>query len=94
MQDVGFWQEKLGVILEKEDEMECLVAGCNFLFRAIYHEAFMFEHAKTSFITGTGRALSMLLPSQGMVSVMLIPFALLADSVHEHLPPLKIARGC
>ena len=40
--------------LEKEDEMECLVAGCNFLFKAIYHEAFMFEHGKTSFVTGTG----------------------------------------
>ena len=47
-------QEKLGVTLEKEDEMECLVAGCNFLFKAIYHEAFMFEHGKTSFVTGTG----------------------------------------
>ena len=47
-------QERLGVILEKEDEMDCLVAGCNFLFKAIYHEAFMYEHGKPSFVTGTG----------------------------------------
>lgn len=68
---LGIWQEKLGVILEKEDEMECLVAGCNFLFRAIYHEAFMFEHAKTSFVTGTGRGKCMPFQSQGAASLVL-----------------------
>lgn len=36
-------QERLGVVLERVDEMQCLVSGCNFLLRAIYHEAFSFE---------------------------------------------------
>ncbi|GJN34463.1 hypothetical protein PR202_gb23125 [Eleusine coracana subsp. coracana] len=34
------FKEKLGVSLEKEDEMDCLVAGANFLLKAIRHEAF------------------------------------------------------
>ena len=29
--------------LEKEDEMDCLVAGCNFFLRAITSEAFSYE---------------------------------------------------
>ena len=33
---------RLGVTLEKEDEMECLVAGADFLLRAIRHEAFTY----------------------------------------------------
>ena len=33
---------RLGVTLEKEDEMECLVAGADFLLRAIQHEAFTY----------------------------------------------------
>ena len=32
--------------LEKEDEMECLVSGCNFLLKAIRHEAFTFEEGQ------------------------------------------------
>uniref|UniRef100_A0ACD5YCV6 Uncharacterized protein n=1 Tax=Avena sativa TaxID=4498 RepID=A0ACD5YCV6_AVESA len=34
------FKERLGVSLEKEDEMDCLVAGSNFLLKAIRHEAF------------------------------------------------------
>lgn len=37
------FEERLGVVLEKEDEMDCLVAGCNFLLKAIYHEAFSYQ---------------------------------------------------
>lgn len=47
-------QEKLGVILEKEDEMECLVGGCNFLLKAIRHEAFTYENGALNFVTNTG----------------------------------------
>ncbi|CAM0952609.1 unnamed protein product [Alopecurus aequalis] len=34
------FKERLGVSLEKEDEMDCLVSGANFLLKAIRHEAF------------------------------------------------------
>uniref|UniRef100_A0A0E0IMT4 Pantothenate kinase 2 n=1 Tax=Oryza nivara TaxID=4536 RepID=A0A0E0IMT4_ORYNI len=34
------FKERLGVSLEKEDEMDCLVAGANFLLKSIRHEAF------------------------------------------------------
>lgn len=44
------FKEKLGVLLEKEDEMLCLVRGCNFFLKAITHEAFMFENGTTSFV--------------------------------------------
>ena len=42
-------QEQLGVLLEKEDEMDCLVGGANFLLKAIHHEAFMYENSQTLF---------------------------------------------
>lgn len=42
-------QERLGVLLEKEDEMDCLVSGSNFLLKAIRHEAFMYENSQTIF---------------------------------------------
>eukprot|EP00798_Chlamydomonas_sp_ICE-L_P004401 gene4401-14526_t len=44
------FMEKLGVVLEKEDEMACLVSGCNFLLKAIHHEAFTYEHGTTTFV--------------------------------------------
>ena len=47
-------QEKLGVVLEKEDEMECLVAGCNFFLKAIRHEAFTFENGQPNYIASNG----------------------------------------
>ena len=42
-------QERLGLLLDKEDEMDCLVGGANFLLRAIRHEAFMYENGQTVF---------------------------------------------
>lgn len=48
-------QQKLGLILEKEDEMECLVGGCNFLLKAIRHEAFTYENGALNFVTNTGQ---------------------------------------
>ncbi|CAL8471142.1 g10684 [Coccomyxa elongata] len=43
------FEKRLGVILEKEDEMDCLVSGSNFLLKAIRHEAFMYENGQTTF---------------------------------------------
>ncbi|EIE24982.1 fumble-domain-containing protein [Coccomyxa subellipsoidea C-169] len=43
------FEERLGVLLEKEDEMDCLVSGSNFLLKAIRHEAFMYENSQTIF---------------------------------------------
>lgn len=45
-------QEKLGVILEKEDEMDCAVSGCNFLLKAVRNEAFSYENGQANFKTG------------------------------------------
>ncbi|XP_029037853.1 4'-phosphopantetheine phosphatase [Osmia bicornis bicornis] len=36
-------QEKLGLTVDKEDEMTCLIKGCNFLLKNISCEAFEFE---------------------------------------------------
>ncbi|XP_017887843.1 pantothenate kinase 4 [Ceratina calcarata] len=36
-------QEKLGLIIDKEDEFACLIKGCNFLLKNISCEAFEFE---------------------------------------------------
>ncbi|EFJ47392.1 hypothetical protein VOLCADRAFT_61514, partial [Volvox carteri f. nagariensis] len=44
------FKERLGVVLEKEDEMACLVSGCNFLLKAIHHEAFTYEAGATTFV--------------------------------------------
>ena len=41
-------------MLEKEDEMECLVSGCNFFLKAIRHEAFAFENGLPSYIASNG----------------------------------------
>ncbi|KAA6417475.1 MAG: pantothenate kinase 2, partial [Trebouxia sp. A1-2] len=56
------FQEQLGLILEKEDEMECLVGGCNFLLKAIRHEAFTYENGALNFVTNTGKSDSDLYP--------------------------------
>jgi len=42
------------VVLEKEDEMECLVSGCNFFLKAIRHEAFTFEGGQPNYIASNG----------------------------------------
>lgn len=31
------FEEKLGICLDKEDEMDCLVAGANFLLKVIFY---------------------------------------------------------
>lgn len=43
-------KEKLGVTLDKEDEMDCLVAGLNFLLKAIRDEAFTHMEGQKRFV--------------------------------------------
>ncbi|XP_022319339.2 4'-phosphopantetheine phosphatase-like [Crassostrea virginica] len=41
---------KLGVMVEKEDEMSCLIDGCNFLLKNIPDEAFLYQrHAEPTY---------------------------------------------
>ncbi|XP_076763121.1 4'-phosphopantetheine phosphatase [Xylocopa sonorina] len=43
-------QEKLGLIVDKEDEIACLIKGCNFLLKNISYEAFEYErHGKPEY---------------------------------------------
>ncbi len=42
------------MVLETDDEMQCLVSGCNFLNRAVAHEAFTFENGAP--LAGCSRA--------------------------------------
>lgn len=44
------FKEKLGVTLDKEDEMDCLVAGSNFLLKAVHHEAFTYMDDRKEFV--------------------------------------------
>ncbi|XP_057417787.1 pantothenate kinase 2-like [Lotus japonicus] len=44
------FKEKLGLSLDKEDEMACLVAGANFLLKAIRHEAFTHMEGQKEFV--------------------------------------------
>ncbi|CAH9069588.1 unnamed protein product [Cuscuta epithymum] len=44
------FKERLGVSIEKEDEMNCLVAGANFLLKAIRHEAFTHMEGHKEFV--------------------------------------------
>ncbi|KAJ1699249.1 hypothetical protein LUZ63_007761 [Rhynchospora breviuscula] len=44
------FRERLGVSLEKEDEMGSLIAGANFLLRAIRHEAFTHMDGQKEFV--------------------------------------------
>jgi pantothenate kinase len=39
----GFLQVKLGLSVDKEDGMSCLIKGCNFLLKNISDEAFMYQ---------------------------------------------------
>ena len=45
------FREELGVTLKKEDEMGCLVTGCNFLLHALRHEAFEFQDNVCTFMS-------------------------------------------
>ncbi|KAM9814291.1 LOW QUALITY PROTEIN: 4'-phosphopantetheine phosphatase [Neosynchiropus ocellatus] len=43
-------EKKLGLNVDKEDEMTCLIKGCNFVLKNIPHEAFVYsKHADTEF---------------------------------------------
>ncbi|KAH1201605.1 Pantothenate kinase 2 [Glycine max] len=44
------FKERLGLSLDKEDEMSCLVAGANFLLKAIRHEAFTHMEGQKEFV--------------------------------------------
>ncbi|XP_027333436.1 pantothenate kinase 2-like isoform X3 [Abrus precatorius] len=44
------FKERLGLSLDKEDEMGCLVAGANFLLKAIRHEAFTHMEGQKEFV--------------------------------------------
>ncbi|KAL6281118.1 hypothetical protein ACE6H2_017999 [Prunus campanulata] len=44
------FKERLGVSLDKEDEMNCLVSGANFLLKAIRHEAFTHMEGHKEFV--------------------------------------------
>ncbi|KAJ1418261.1 Type II pantothenate kinase [Sesbania bispinosa] len=44
------FKERLGVSLDKEDEMDCLVAGANFLLKSIRHEAFIHMKGQKEFV--------------------------------------------
>ncbi|KAK4854198.1 hypothetical protein QYF36_020403 [Acer negundo] len=44
------FKERLGVGLDKEDEMDCLLAGANFLLKAIRHEAFTQMEGRKEFV--------------------------------------------
>ncbi|KAK7265684.1 hypothetical protein RJT34_33307 [Clitoria ternatea] len=46
----NLFKERLGLSLEKEDEMGCLVAGANFLLKAIRHEAFTHMEGQKEFV--------------------------------------------
>ncbi|KAL3835576.1 hypothetical protein ACJIZ3_010312 [Penstemon smallii] len=44
------FREKLGVTLDKVDEMDCLVTGANFLLKAVHHEAFTYIDGQKEFV--------------------------------------------
>lgn len=44
------FKERLGVSIEKEDEMGCLVSGANFLLKTIRHEAFTHMEGQKEFV--------------------------------------------
>ncbi|KAL4425789.1 hypothetical protein ABPG75_009805 [Micractinium tetrahymenae] len=44
------FKERLGLIIEGEDEMACAVEGCNFLLNAVRHEAFQYENGQMKFV--------------------------------------------
>ncbi|KAK8636686.1 hypothetical protein V6N13_124426 [Hibiscus sabdariffa] len=44
------FKEKLGLNLDKEDEMECLVTGANFLLKAVHQEAFTYLDGWKEFV--------------------------------------------
>ncbi|XP_019163555.1 PREDICTED: pantothenate kinase 1-like [Ipomoea nil] len=43
------FKEKLGITLDKVDEMDCLVAGANFLLESVHQEAFTYMDGKKEY---------------------------------------------
>jgi type II pantothenate kinase len=52
------FKERLGLVLEREDEIGCAVGGCNFLLRTITHEAFVFEAGQAQFVPCSSKSAS------------------------------------
>uniref|UniRef100_A0A2P2NY84 pantothenate kinase n=1 Tax=Rhizophora mucronata TaxID=61149 RepID=A0A2P2NY84_RHIMU len=46
----NLFKEKLGITLDKEDEMDCLVTGANFLLKAVHQEAFIYMDGQKEFV--------------------------------------------
>lgn len=44
------FKEKFGIFLDKEDEMDCLVAGANFLLKTVNEEAFTYTNGHKDFV--------------------------------------------
>ncbi|KAI3452720.1 hypothetical protein Pfo_009396 [Paulownia fortunei] len=44
------FKEKLGITLDKVDEMDCLVAAANFLLKAVHHEAFTYMDGQKEYV--------------------------------------------
>ncbi|XP_073142148.1 pantothenate kinase 1 [Henckelia pumila] len=44
------FKDKLGIILDKVDEMSSLVAGANFLLKAVHHEAFTYTDGQKEYV--------------------------------------------
>ncbi|XP_054824165.1 pantothenate kinase 1-like isoform X1 [Prosopis cineraria] len=44
------FKERLGISLEKEDEMDCLVVGANFLLKVVRQEAFTYMDGQKQFV--------------------------------------------
>ncbi|KAE9607893.1 hypothetical protein Lal_00040115 [Lupinus albus] len=44
------FKERLGISLDKEDEMDCLVAGANFLLEVVHQEAFTYMGDQKQFV--------------------------------------------
>ncbi|CAL2251242.1 unnamed protein product [Prunus armeniaca] len=44
------FKEKLEICLDKEDEMDCLVAGSNFLLKAVHTKAFTYMDGQKEFV--------------------------------------------
>ncbi|KAJ4836196.1 Pantothenate kinase 1 [Turnera subulata] len=46
----NLFKEKLGITLDKEDEMDCLVTGANFLLKTVQREAFTYMDGHEEFV--------------------------------------------
>ncbi|KAL0327261.1 UNVERIFIED_CONTAM: Pantothenate kinase [Sesamum angustifolium] len=44
------FKERLGITLDKVDEMDCLVSGANFLLKTVHHEAFTYMDGQKDYV--------------------------------------------